>query len=324
MNTRATFIVSNTPQFTKQLIQQPLPPLQPGEVTIQVAYSSVNYKDALAASENGGVIRNYPMTPGIDLAGTISQSTTDQLAVGTEVLVTGYGLGVTHPGGFTQLQNVPSDWVVPLPQTLSLKEAMLYGTAGFTAGLAVTALEKSNPDKEQKILITGATGGVGSCAIALLHQLGYQNIIAVTRKQAPWLLELGAKTIVAPNELQPTKKRLLDKQNFDALIDTVGGDLLADLLPQLSYNGKAYLCGNAGGHQLETSVLPFILRGIQVTGIDSVNTPLATRIDLWQRLATDLKITHHLKYQEISLLELSLTLDALLAGQHQGRTIIKL
>ena len=310
--------------FSRGLIPKEHIKLKDNHVKIKVAYSDINYKDALAASKKGGVIRDYPMVPGIDLAGEIVESQTDDWPVDKQVLVTGYGLGVSTGGGFSQYQQVPVDWLVALPEALSTKQAMLYGTAGFTAALAVTALDKQQYSKDSHIVVTGASGGVGSLAIGFLHQLGYTNISAVSRKEdVAWLQQLGATKIVHPKELVAEQPKPLSRQLFTAIIDTVGGDLLAGLLPQLHYAGSAYLCGNAGGIQLNTTVLPFILRGIQVIGIDSVNVDMPTRQTIWQFLTEQQAVLEKVTHQEVLLSELDETIEALLAGEHQGRTIVK-
>lgn len=310
--------------FSRGLTPKKRMPLQEDHVEIRVDYSDINYKDALAATKNGGVIRNYPMTPGIDLAGEIVTSKSTDFPVGEKVLVTGYGLGVSHAGGYSQYQQVPISWLIKLPQPLTTRHAMTYGTAGFTAALAILALEEKNYSKEQPIYVTGASGGVGSIAIALLKRLGYENIVAVSRKKAEWLTALGATEVIAPSELIPEKIKPLDRQNVTAVIDTVGGDLLSALLPQLVYNGSAFLCGNAAGIKFETTVLPFILRGIQVVGIDSVAVDHETRLTVWDFLATHRELLDELKIQEVLLTDLDETIDSLLAGQHEGRTIVKM
>lgn len=320
----SSYIVTNEPTFTATLKTCKLTDLPEGDVLVKVAYSDVNYKDALAAKENGGVIRTYPMTPGIDLAGEVIESQSPDFSTGDQVLLTGYGLGVSHPGGFSQYQRVPADWLIKRPETLSAKDSMCYGTAGFTAALAVTELEKLALEKEAPIVITGASGGVGSISIALLHKLGYTNIVALSRKkEADWLLTLGATKITDPADWQPEKIKPLAKQTVAAVIDTVGGSLLSALLPQIRYGGGAFLCGNAGGINIETTVLPFILRGIRVIGIDSVNVDTATRNELWQRLATGWYVADQLHSHEITFETLPETLASLLAGTHQGRTIVK-
>lgn len=326
MKKYTALVVTDQPNFQTSIQSQTFSELLENQVLVKIAYSDINFKDALATQQKGGVIRSYPMIPGIDLAGEVVESKHQNFASGDKVVVTGYGLGVSHPGGFSDYQQVPGDWLVSLPKELSEKQAMQFGTAGFTAGLAVAALEAGGVKKEEPIFVTGASGGVGSCAIAMLKKLGYQQIIAVSRKEEAqdWLKELGASDIVPPESLIPEKIRPLAKQQLSGLIDTVGGELLTALLPQLSYGGTAALCGNAAGIGLETTVLPFILRGIRVIGIDSVNVPMPARKKLWQRLATDLNVADQLKTNEITLVEAPATIQSLLAGTHQGRTIIKM
>ncbi|EOH92409.1 hypothetical protein UAW_03074 [Enterococcus haemoperoxidus ATCC BAA-382] len=302
--------------------------LSEGEVLVKVAYSSVNYKDSLAVKENGGVIRDYPMIPGIDLSGTILSSQDERFKEGQNVLVTGYGLGVTHTGGFSEIAQVSGDWIVPLPNELSLKDAMIFGTAGFTAALSVQALENNGlaQNKEAKILVTGASGGVGSLAIAMLKQLGYKNIVALSRKKAAIapLKKIGASEVLLLEEFMPEKIKPLARQTVDFVIDTVGGEVTSVLLAQLSYGGSIAICGNAAGIKLNTTVLPFILRGTNLLGIDSVNVPMPQRLAIWQRLATDLNVSHHELVNEITIDELPQTLEQLQAGTHSGRTIIKM
>ncbi|MEI5989184.1 hypothetical protein A5881_000672 [Enterococcus termitis] len=302
--------------------------LSKGDVLIEIAYSSINYKDSLAIKQNGGVIRDYPMIPGIDLSGTVIASEDPRFKEGQHVLVTGYGLGVSHTGGFAEFARVPGDWIVPLPNALSLRDAMVFGTAGFTAALSVQALENHGlaQNKAATILITGASGGVGSLAIAMLKQLGYQNIIALSRKKSAVdsLKKIGATNVVLLDEFLPEKIKPLAKQTIDFVIDTVGGDVTSALLSQLSYGGSLAICGNAAGIQLNTTVLPFILRGTNLLGIDSVNVPMKQRVAIWQRLATDLNVSRHELTNEIDLIDLSNSLEQLQAGTHIGRTIVKM
>lgn len=301
------------------------PHLSEGYVRVKVHYSSVNYKDALACQKNGGVIRQYPMTPGIDLAGEIIESTTDTWPVGKQVIATSYGLGVSQPGGFASEQIVPIEWLVALPEGFSLKQAMILGTAGFTAALAVNALEQHQLAKTAPIVVTGATGGVGSIACALLSERGYQNIIALSRKEdSDWLYQLGVKCIEHPSQWIPEKSKPLAKQKIAGMIDTVGGELLSALIPQMHYEGVACLCGNAGGIQLTTTVLPFILRGVQLIGIDSVQTPMPKRQEIWHWLAKNQQIIEKLTIQTKTLGEIPQVAQDLLAGSHQGRTLIQM
>lgn len=302
--------------------------LSEGTVVIKAAYSSVNFKDSLASKKDGGVIRNYPMIPGIDVSGTVVTSEDPRFKEGDKVIVTGYQLGVSHTGGYSEYVRVPGDWVVPLPEKMSLKEAMIFGTAGFTAGLSVTALEDDGlrDDKEAPIIVTGATGGVATLSIAMLHQLGYTSITALTRKPDSFelLKELGVSECLLVEDFLATSVKALMKQRFAFAIDTTGGEITSAVLPQLRYDGRSAICGRAAGITLETTVLPFILRGVHLLGIDSVNVGMDKRKIVWQRLATDLDITEKAVYQEITLEELPPVFEALQAGQHIGRTIVRI
>ncbi|WP_430854441.1 YhdH/YhfP family quinone oxidoreductase [Enterococcus faecalis] len=302
--------------------------LSEGTVVIKAAYSSVNFKDSLASKKDGGVIRNYPMIPGIDVSGTVVTSEDPRFKEGDKVIVIGYQLGVSHTGGYSEYVRVPGDWVVPLPEKMSLKEAMIFGTAGFTAGLSVTALEDDGlrDDKEAPIIVTGATGGVATLSIAMLHQLGYTSITALTRKPDSFelLKELGVSECLLVEDFLATPVKALMKQRFAFAIDTTGGEITSAVLPQLRYDGRSAICGRAAGITLETTVLPFILRGVHLLGIDSVNVGMDKRKIVWQRLATDLDITEKAVYQEITLEELPPVFEALQAGQHIGRTIVRI
>ncbi|MGM0173429.1 YhdH/YhfP family quinone oxidoreductase [Enterococcus sp. DIV0800] len=302
------------------------PEIDEGEVLIAVRYSGINYKDALATKANTGVLRDYPMTPGIDLAGKILTSNDPNLQPGDSVLVTGYGLGVKQDGGLSQLQVVPAAWCVKIPAGLDEKQVMTFGTAGFTAALAVDALQKHGLTADSRVLVTGATGGVGSFAIHFLKQIGCEEIIALSRKedQKDYLTKLGATSIVSPAELFPEKNRPLNKQLTDFVVDTVGGDTLAKVLPFVNYGGSLALCGNAGGIKLTTTVLPFILRGVNLLGIDSVEASMSQRQKLWQKMADEWTLPADVAVQEITLEQVPAIADALLAGKHVGRTIVDL
>lgn len=301
------------------------PELQVDEVLVAIDYSGVNYKDALATQAKTGVVRHYPITPGIDLVGSILKSNAEKYRVGDEVLVTGFGTGVSHDGGFSQVQALPAEWLVSLPKNLTKQAAMIFGTAGFTAALAVNALEKHGLTEDSRVLVTGATGGVGNFAIHFLKQLGVKNITALSRKsqQKDYLTALGASACLQPEELFPEKTRPLDKQLFDFVIDTVGGSQMTKILPFIQYGGSVALCGNAGGIKLETTVLPFILRGVNLLGIDSVAVPLEQRPALWQKMA-DWQVPEKMQVNQTNLEDLPATIDALLSGQHVGRTIVVL
>lgn len=302
--------------------------LPAGDVTIRVHYSSVNYKDALATLPKGGVIRNYPMVGGIDLAGTVVASTSPEFQEGDHVLVTGYDLGVKHFGGYSEIARVPAEWVVPLPDGLTLKEAMIIGTAGFTAALSVYHLEENgiSPDKGP-VLVTGATGGVGSCAVAFLNQLGY-HVVASTRKETAkdYLKTIGAKEVISPDELSNPDQKALLKQKWVAAVDPVGGHYLPVILASIQYGGSVALSGLTGGNTFTSTVFPFILRGVNLLGIDSVFCPKETRLEVWRRIAEEMKSRTYFdtSVQEISLDELPETFSKILKGEMTGRTIVRL
>ncbi|WP_019004564.1 NADPH:quinone oxidoreductase family protein [Cohnella laeviribosi] len=302
--------------------------LPEGEVTIRVAYSCVNYKDGLAAIPEGRVVKTYPIVPGIDLAGTVVASRDPRFKEGDEVLATGYELGVSRHGGFSQYARVPADWVVPVPEGLTLKEAMAYGTAGFTAALSIHRLEAHGVTPEKgPVLVTGATGGVGSLAVAMLAKIGYE-VTASTGKDSEhaYLQKLGAANIVSRSSLSPEKIRPLDRQLWAGAIDPVGGKSLAYILSTTKYGGSVAVSGLAGGAELPTTVHPFILRGVNLLGIDSVYCPMDLRVRLWQRMASDWKPDGLLDevISEVGLDELPGVLTSVLEGRHRGRTIVRL
>ncbi|GAB1305957.1 YhdH/YhfP family quinone oxidoreductase [Bacillus altitudinis] len=323
---KAILVTEQNDQVSYDLQNVSVNDLSEGEVLIKVAYSSINYKDMLAVQKNGGVIRNYPMIPGIDLSGTIVHTTDHRFVEGQQVIVTGFAMGMSHTGGFSEYARVPADWIVPLPNNLTLKEAMIFGTAGFTAALSIMALQESgmNTKNQPHILVTGSTGGVGSIAIQLLFKIGYKNIHALVRKdhQVDIAKSLGATDVIFANELGELKKPL-NKQKYDFVLDTVGGDVASVIIPQISYGGSMSMCGNAGGIKLTTTVLPFILRGINLLGIDSVNVPINKRKVIWNEIANEWNIAQTTLVNEITLDTLPETIEAIKNGQHLGRTIIK-
>ncbi|WP_274652519.1 acryloyl-CoA reductase [Paenibacillus humicola] len=302
--------------------------LPEGEVAIRVSYSSVNYKDALACSPNGRVVKSYPMVPGIDLAGTVLSSADGRYREGDEVIVTGYELGTAHYGGYSEIARVPADWIVPLPKGLSAKEAMALGTAGLTAALSIRRLEQNGLRPGQgPVLVTGATGGVGSLAVSMLSGLGYE-VTASTGKavEREYLRLLGAHAVIDRSELEPADARPLGKQLWAGAVDSVGGPTLAYVLGTTRYGGSVAASGLTGGSTLPATVYPFILRGVSLLGIDSVYCDMDTRRQLWQRMAADLKPRRLLDGigREIALDELGGVLKAMLSGSHRGRTIVRL
>ena len=301
--------------------------LPEGEILVEVLYSSVNYKDAMSATGVPGVTREYPHQPGIDAAGIIRESTYPNLPLGEEVIVIGFDLGMNTPGGFGQFIRVPSDWVVPLPAGLSLRESMILGTAGLTAALCMEKLEWMNAQPQDgPVLVTGATGGVGSVAVSLLASLGFE-VVAMTGKEAQhdYLKALGASEIVSREALGEVSARPMLKPAFAHAIDTVGGDILTNVVKSLQPQGSVAICGLVASANFDVSVLPFILRGVNVLGVDSVELPLEDKARNWQRLAEEWRLpTLEQMTLEIGLEEISETVDSLMSGSVVGRTLVKL
>ncbi|MGM9956921.1 MAG: acryloyl-CoA reductase [Peribacillus sp.] len=324
----ALFVNKQEDDFSLTIQQLSLSDLPEGEVLIRVHYSGVNYKDSLATIPNGNIVGRYPIVPGIDLAGVVVSSKDSRFKEGDEVIATSYGIGVSHFGGYSEFARIPAEWVVPLPEGLTLKEAMVIGTAGFTAALSIMRLEENGLKQEDgNVLVTGATGGVGSFAVSILSKLGY-SVEASTGKKSEhaYIKELGATKILSREDVYDGTLRPLGKQKWIGAVDPVGGETLASVLSQVKYGGSVAVSGLTGGTNLPSTVFPFILRGVSLLGIDSVNCPMDTRLKVWKRLATDFKLDHveQLIQQEISLQELPDVLPTLLKGQARGRTIVKL
>ncbi len=298
--------------------------LPEGDVTVDVHWSSLNYKDALAITGKGKIIRNFPMIPGIDFAGTVRTSEDPRFHAGQDVLLTGWGVGENHRGGLAEQARVKGDWLVAMPQGLDARKAMIIGTAGFTAMLCVMALEDAGVrPQDGEIVVTGASGGVGSTAVALLHKLGYQ-VVAVSGRESTheYLKSLGASRILSRDEF--AESRPLEKQLWAGAIDTVGDKVLAKVLAQMNYGGCVAACGLAGGFTLPTTVMPFILRNVRLQGVDSVMTPPARRAQAWQRLVADLPESFYTQAaKEISLAEAPKFAEAIINNQIQGRTLVK-
>ncbi|ENM5779591.1 oxidoreductase [Vibrio mimicus] len=301
--------------------------LPDGEVLIAVDYSSLNYKDGLAITGKGKIIRQFPMVPGIDLAGKVLSSEDARYQPGDEVVLTGWGVGENHWGGMAQKARLKADWLVPMPQGFTSKQAMMIGTAGFTAMLCVQALLDGGIKPEDgEILVTGASGGVGSVAVTLLAALGYQ-VVAVTgrvEQNSPLLEKLGASRIIDRCEFEEPA-RPLEKQLWAGAIDTVGSKVLAKLLAQMDYNGIVAACGLAGGFDLPTTVMPFILRNVRLQGVDSVNCPLEKRIAAWEKLVELLPANYFEQAcTEITLEQAVQYAEDITNGQVTGRVVIKL
>ncbi len=297
--------------------------LPAGEVTVAVEYSTVNYKDGLCVGPGGGLVRNYPHVPGIDFAGTVEASDDDRYKPGDKVVLTGWRVGEAHWGGYSQKARVKADWLVPLPDGIDTRQAMAVGTAGFTAMLAVMALERQGI-KDGPVLVTGAAGGVGSVATAILANLGY-DVAGVTGRPetADYLTSLGATQIVAREELNETTKRPLEGETWAGCVDAVGGAMLARVLGQMKYGASVAAVGLAGGAGLPATVIPFLLRGVNLLGIDSVMQPYDNRVEAWKRVANDLPMDKlEAMIQPAVLADLPELGRGILKGQVKGRVVV--
>lgn len=301
--------------------------LPPGDVVIDVEYSSINYKDALACQAHPGVVRKLPHIPGIDCAGTVRESSDSRFAVGDAVLVTGYELGAPAWGGYSQCVRVPADWVVPLPTSLSTKQAMTYGTAGFTAAQCVLAIVKHGIQPAQgEVVVTGASGGVGSIAIAILAKLGY-TVVAVSGKpaQAEMLKQLGAARVIPRGEVDDSSDTPLLPARWSAAVDTVGGKTLATIMRSTDYRGCVTACGLVGGTELPLTVYPLILRGVTLAGIDSAKCPREPRMEIWKKLSGEWNVSDKLEplAREVTLSAVPQEVATMLAGQNYGRILVR-
>ena len=323
---KAFRIVNDGGKIHGSIVNATLEELTPGDVVIEARYSSVNYKDALAGTGTGKILRRFPLIGGIDVAGVVASSSDSRFREGDEVLVTGYDLGVSQDGGYAGYVRVPADWVVPVPRDLTLFEAMALGTAGFTAGLSVLRLERNGlRPSSGKVVVTGSTGGVGSIAIAALSRLGY-DVTAITGKDdaQEYLRQLGARDVLSRATLE-MGTRPLEKARWAGAVDAVGGDMLAWLTRTTDHWGGIASSGLTGGVDLHTTVMPFILRGVSLIGIDSVGCPMEIRTEVWRRLATDMKPgALHTVAREISLEGLHDAFATLLAGKARGRFVVNL
>lgn len=302
-----------------------VPTLEENEVLIKATYSSLNYKDALSSVGNPGVTRVFPHVTGIDVAGTVEKSTSSDFEVGQKVLVTGYDLGMNTDGGHSEYVRVPASWVVTIPEGISDREIMTYGTAGLTAALSVNEL-LNNGITSGEVLVTGATGGVGSIAVAILSKLGF-SVTAISGKEdkIPFLKELGAKEVILRADFDVENKRPMGSEKYDGVIDTVGGNILAEALKVVKYDGVATCCGLTSSHELPTNVFPFILRGVRLVGIDSVECKIEKKTAAWEKLASDFAIdTLEELTTQISLDEVKEAYEKLLAGKAVGRYLVKI
>ncbi|QCX38037.1 acryloyl-CoA reductase [Aureibaculum algae] len=312
--------------YISSIKEIPFTPLEKGELLIKVHYSSLNYKDALSSIGNKGVTRNYPHTPGVDAAGTIVSSESNKFKVSDQVIVTSYDLGMNTDGGFAQYVKVPEDWVVKLPENLTMKEAMTIGTAGLTAGMSVLRLSEIVKPEDGPIIVSGATGGVGSLSITILKKLGYKTV-AITSKETEieFLKKLGADEIVLRKDFEKMDKKPLLKSRFAGGIDTVGGVILENIIKSTHPMGVVTCCGNVASPKLDLTVFPFILRGVTLIGIDSQNYPMTYREKVWNKLSKEWKNDQLTEAaDEISLNELNEKIALILKGKLKGRTLVTL
>ncbi|PIF03893.1 MAG: oxidoreductase [Arcobacter sp.] len=304
-----------------------IPTIKEDEVLIKAVYSSLNFKDALSSIGNPGVTKIFPHVTGIDVSGIIEQSNSREFQKGDEVVVTGYDLGMNSDGGHQSFVKVPASWVVQKPSTLTHKEIMTYGTAGLTAGLSINELLNNGiTSKSGEVLVTGATGGVGSIAVSILSKLGFK-VIALSGKEnkIPFLKELGAKEVILRKDFDIENKKLMDKERFAGVVDTVGGNILAQALKSLKYDGVATCCGLTSSSELSTNVFPFILRGVRLIGIDSVECKIEKKIAVWHKFANEFKIDNLDNLtNEIGLDKLAEAYKLLLNGKAVGRYIVKI
>tara|TARA_B110000014_G_C20124086_1_gene597333 strand:- start:2997 stop:3995 length:999 start_codon:yes stop_codon:yes gene_type:complete len=313
--------------FTREVTERKIKDLPEGEVLIRVRYSSLNFKDGLSCIGNPGVTRNYPHTPGIDASGEVAESSDSRFKEGDFVIVSGYNLGMDTSGGFGQYIRVPADWIEPLPEGLTIKEAAIYGVAGFTAALSVDALQKHGIGPEDgEVVVTGSTGGVGSVSVALLSHLGY-NVVASTGKkeEREFLSGIGASQIISREEVNDESNKPLLSERWGGAIDSVGGNTLATLLKAVKRGGAIAATGLVASSELSTTVFPFILRGVSLLGIDSGYTPKKLRREIWKKLAGDWKFAKLQKLTiDCTLDQLDPEIDKILAGGQRGRVVVDL
>ena len=323
MKYSAYYVEENDGTFSASISELKLEKPVDGFVQIKVSHSSLNYKDALSASGNKGVTRNYPFVPGIDAAGVISDANSSQFEEGEDVLVTGYDMGMNTPGGFGEYINVPEAWVVKKPVNLSNLEAMSIGTAGLTAAASVLKILESSQASDLPVLVSGATGGVGSIAIMLISKLG-KEVIALTGKSSSidFLNSIGANNIIMRDEYLEAPNKAMERPLFSCAIDTVGGTILSKILPQIYPHGVVACCGNVGGIEVNTTVFPFILRGISLCGIDSAESPIEFKNSLWEKLANEWKLDLSSIIKIVTKKNLEQEIDLILKGGQQGRVVL--
>ena len=324
MQYSAYYVEEKEGYFSSSIAQLELQKPVEGFVQIKVSYSSLNYKDALSASGNKGVTRNYPFVPGIDAAGIITDGNSSQFEDGDEVIVTGYDMGMNTPGGFGEYINVPAHWVVKKPINITAIEAMSIGTAGLTAAASVLKIQKSSGESDLPVLVSGATGGVGSIGVMLMSKLGFE-VSALTGKSSSidFLQSIGANNIILRDEYLETPSKPIEKALFSSAIDTVGGNILSRMLPQISPHGVVACCGNVAGIEVNTTVFPFILRGIMLAGIDSAESPIEFKTKIWNKFANEWRLDLSSVIKVVTKENLQQEIDLILKGGQQGRVVLK-
>ena len=324
MKYKAYLVEENNGEFIGSVKELDTPDLQEGRLLIKVKYSSLNYKDALAATGAKGVVRSYPFVPGVDVAGEIIESSSDDFIPGDEIIATGYKIGMAEFGGFGEIVHLPSEWVVKLPENLSLYNAMCHGTAGITAAECVNKIIKGGISNTLPVLVSGATGGVGSIAVGLLSKLGYE-VHAITGKpdENEKLTSMGATKIISRNDFMSEPLKPLDKASYSSAVDTVGGEILAKMISMISNNGVVSCCGNVGGAMFTSSVFPFILRGVQLSGVDSAESPIDLKKELWNLLANEWLIDLNNQTKTVNIKEIDNEIKKILDAGQIGRVVIK-
>ena len=323
MHYSAYYVEENDGVFSASISRLELEKPTDGFVQIKVSHSSLNYKDALSASGNKGVTRNYPFVPGIDAAGTITDANSSQFSEGDEVIVTGYDMGMNTPGGFGEFINVPATWVVKKPNNLTHLESMSIGTAGLTAAASVFKIHESAMESDLPVLVSGATGGVGSIGVMLMSKLG-KEVSALTGKSSSvdFLKSIGATNIILRDEYLEAPAKAMERPLFSSAIDTVGGKILSKMLAQISPHGVVACCGNVAGIEVNTTVFPFILRGISLCGIDSAESPLDFKTSIWEKFANEWKLDLSTSTKIIAKQNLQQEIDLILQGGQEGRVVI--
>ena len=324
MDYKAYLVEENQGSFSGSIQNIPKPPLDVGKVIIKVNYSSLNYKDALAATGVRGIAKSYPFVPGIDLAGEILESSSSEFDIGDKVLATGYKIGMSEFGGFGEIVHLPLEWILKMPTNLTFEKAMSYGTAGITAAACVKKIVDARIEKKLPIVVSGSTGGVGSVAVGVLSLLGYE-VHAITSKvdEEKFLLKMGASKVLLKKDFMKEPTKPLDKGLYGGAVDVVGGDMLAKIISMISNHGVVSCCGNVGGAMFSSSVFPFILRGVQLSGIDSAESSLSLKKELWNLLANDwsLNLQNQTRVIEIDAIDDEIT--KILNGDQIGRVVIK-